>query len=84
MVRSAGRSLRDNIAEGISGFGFPGFGFFARSEEKEGKAGRSLFSEEVDSMANAVRKAVEVYNNLSEVEEVDTNISQEVEVEVEE
>ena len=47
-------------------------------------AGRSLFSEEVDSMANAVRKAVEVYNNLSEVEEVDTNTSQEVEVEVEE
>ena len=37
---------------------------FAVSEE----AGRALFSEELDSMVNAVRKMVEVYTNLNEEE----------------
>ena len=31
-------------------------------------AGRALISEELDSMVNAVRKMVEVYNNLNEEE----------------
>ena len=31
-------------------------------------AGRALISEELDSMVNAVRKMVEVYNNLNEDE----------------
>ena len=37
-------------------------------EEEEGRAGRSLFSEELDSVANVVRKVVEMYTNLNEDE----------------
>ena len=37
-------------------------------EEEEGRTGRSLFSEELDSVANVVRKVVEVYTNLNEDE----------------
>ena len=37
-------------------------------EEAE-KAGRSLWGEEVASLANAVSKAVEVYTNLNEEHE---------------
>ena len=62
-VQAAGRAIRDNIT---AGFSFPGFGFFAEEAEK---VGRSLWSEEMDSMADAVRKAVEVYTNLNEEHE---------------
>ena len=67
-VQSAGRAMRDNIAAGFNGF--PGFGFFADMMREEAeKAGRSLWGEEVASLANAVSKAVEVYTNLNEEHE---------------
>ena len=42
------------------------YGMFDEKKEEEGRAGRSLFSEELDSMAHAVRRVVEVYYNLNE------------------
>ena len=60
--------MRDNNAAGFNAF--PGFGFFAdmMSEEAE-RVGRSLWSEEMTSLASAVSKAVEVYTNLNEEHE---------------
>ena len=60
--------MRDNIAAGFSGF--PGFGFVADMMRQEAeRVGRSLWSEKVDSLANAVRMAVEVFTNLNEEHE---------------
>ena len=49
---------------------FPVIGMFAlnEEEEEEGRGARSLFSEELDSVANVVRKMVEMYTNLNEDE----------------
>ena len=61
--------MRDNIAAGFSGF--PGFGFVADMMRQEAeRVGRSLWSEKVDSLANAVRMAVEVLTNLNEEHEL--------------
>ena len=63
-VQSAGRAMRDNIAAGFSGF--PGFGFVADMiREEVERVGRSLWGEEVESLANTVKMAVEVYTNLN-------------------
>ena len=60
--------MRYNIAAGFNGF--PGFGFVADMLREEAeRVGRSLWSEEVDSLANAVRMAVEVFTNLNEEHE---------------
>ena len=42
--------------------------FAEKGEEEEGRGARSLFSEELDSVANVVRKVVEMYTNLNEDE----------------